>query len=306
MSQLRRTFRFAVILLVCTGHERCRLPTCSAEAAAKVAQPSPKLIRTIDTKPFAGGRQGVTDSESLAYSPQDDAFWIADDDGDAVHQFARKNGRFLMKVTAADLVRAFAEAGRCDNGTTTPCSCTKELETVACDSATGDVYVVNTVNDPKRNPPVDKQAIYRFRKQGAVLEYESWHPLPPGIRNEFAAMIFIDGRLYVGGRKELVEYDFRKRRFTELDSEQRPVPIFRSGQGAIVGLGYEGPNLWVLTAKKKLVKVDWEKKRELAVWDLATIPGVDLGVPKGLQVVSGEAYIVDGDSPHKIFVLRVP
>jgi hypothetical protein len=202
-----------------------------------------KLVRTIDTKPFSGGSVGVKDSESLAYCPQDDTFWIADDDGKAVYQFARSDGRFSMKVTAADLVTAFPGAGRCINEMSTPCFYTHELEAVACDPASGDIYIVNTVNDPKRNPPVDKQAIFKIRKDGTSVVYESWHPLPPGIKSKFNAIIVIDGTVYSGGGKTLVEYDFQRKAFARLDARENPLPVYTSQQGDIVGLGYESPYL---------------------------------------------------------------
>jgi hypothetical protein len=264
-----------------------------------------KLVRTIDTKPFAGGSQGVKDSESLAYSPQDDTFWIGDDDGKAVHQFARSDGRFIMKVTAANLLAAFPDAGRCVNETSTPCFYTHELEAVACDPANGDIYIVNTVNDPKRNPPVDKQAIFKIRKAGTSVVYDSWHPLPPGIKNNFNAIIVIDGTVYGGGDKVLVEYDFHRKAFARLDTQEKPTPVYTSKQGDIVGLAYESPYLWVLTSKKRIVKVNWKARSDVAVWDMAAVSGLKLRMAKGLQVVSGDFFVVDGDPPHKISVLRM-
>ena len=258
-----------------------------------------KLERTIDTKPFAGGSVGVRDSEKLTYCPQDDTFWIGDDDGNAVHQFARSDGRFIMKITAADLQTAFPGTGQIHTG---------ELETLACDPATGDLYVFNTVNDPKLDPPVDKQAIYKIRKHGAGVDYQGWHPLPHGIQNKFDAMVIIDRKIYAGGRTELVEYDYKGQSYPHLDSHGNPESAYSCKHGDIVGLGYEAPFLWVLAegAKKsaKIVKVDWRTKTEIAIGDLAGVPGMKLGRPKGLEVVSGGLYVVDGDAPHKIFVLR--
>jgi len=261
-----------------------------AQAAGKPAQISRDLVlvRTIDTKPFAGGSQGVSDSESLAYCPQDDTFWIGDDDGKAVHQFARSDGRFIMKVTAANLMAAFPAAGRCVSEKSTRCFYTNELEAVACNRATGDIYIVNTVNDPKLNPPVDKQAIFKIRKTGTSIVYDSWHPLPPGIKNKFDAIIVIDGALYGGGDKALVEYDFQRQNYARRDAQGNPTPVYTSRQGNIVGLGYESPYLWVLTSKKRIVKVDWGAKSDDAVWDLMSVPGVKLKLAKGMQAVLGE------------------
>lgn len=263
-----------------------------------------ELVNTIDTKPFAKGSHGLKDSESLTYSPQDDTFWIGDDDGKAVHQFAHPDGHFIMKVTAADIVAAFPGAGQCRNETGTDCSYTKEFETLACDPATGDIYIVNTVNDSKLNPPVDRQAIFKIRKVGASVAYQSWHPLPPEIKNKLDAIIIIDGRIYGGGDKLLVEYDFEKKNYASLDSQNNPTAVYKSKQGRIVGLGYEAPYLWILTTSKTIVKVDWRTKLDVGISNLASVPGVKLGLAKGLEVVAGEIYVVDGDPPHKIFVLR--
>ena len=210
-----------------------------------------------------------------------------------------------MKVTAADLVAAFHDAGRCTNGTATPCSYTNELETLACDPTNGALYIVNTVNDPKLNPPVDKQAMFKIRKAGNAIVYDGWHPLSPGIKNRLAALVVIQSKLYGGGGKALVEYDYEKQDYAELDARNNPRPVYTAQQGNIVGLGYEAPYLWVLTDKKQIVKVDWDAKTDVGVWDVESVPGVKLGLAKGLEAVSGELYVVDGDAPHKIFVLRM-
>lgn len=264
-----------------------------------------ELVRTIDTKPFSGGAQGVVDSESLTYCPQDDSFWIADDDGNAVYQFARADGRFIMKVTAANLVAAFPKAGKCQTDQGTRRSYVNELETLACDPASGSIYLVNTVNNPKQNPPVDKQAIFKFHKADGAIVYDSWHPLPPGIHNTLDALIVIEGKLYAGGGKALVEYDYERQNYAQPDSRGNPTPVYVSQHGDILGLGFESDFLWVLTSRKTIVKVDWKCKQDVGVGDLRAVPGVRLGQPKGLEVVAGDLYVVDGDPPHKIFALRV-
>ncbi|MBI2496806.1 MAG: glycoside hydrolase family 2 protein, partial [Opitutae bacterium] len=241
-------------------------------AAPAVAALGLTLVRTMATKPFAGGTAGVADSESLAYCPQDDTFWIGDDDGNAVHQFARIDGHFITKVTDDNLEAAFPGTGRIF---------THELETVACDPANGDLFVVNTVNDPKLSPPKDKQAIYRIRKDGAAIAYESWHPLPPGLQNKLDALVVIEGKLYAGGMMDLAEYDFSQRKYPHTDARGIPAPVFTSQHGYIVGLSYEAPYLWILTEGKqkeaKIVQVDWRTKTEITVTDLGTVSGVKLG-----------------------------
>lgn len=257
-----------------------------------------QLVRLLDTKPFAGGTDGVTDSESIAYRAQDDTLWLGDDDGNAVFQFARSDGRLIRNLRARDFQAAFPGAGRIH---------TNELETLACDPATGDIYVVNTVNDPKQNPPVDKQAIYRLRLQGGGVVFESWHPFPPGLQNKLDALVVIDGKLHTGGLTHLVVYDFQQQKYPFLNAQGMPKPVYTSTHGDIVGLSYAAPYLWILTEGKaksaKLVQVDWRTQTDVSVTDIATVPGFKLGKPKGLEVVGGEIHIMDGDPPHQVFVL---
>ncbi|MDA1049453.1 MAG: hypothetical protein O3C40_03100 [Planctomycetota bacterium] len=90
-----------------------------------------------------------------------------------------------------------------------------------------------------------------------------------------------------------------------LNARNNPRPVYTSQQGNIVGLGYAAPYRWVLTDTKQIVKVAWNAKADAGVWDVEGVPGVKLGLAKGLEAASGELYVVDGDAPHKIFVLRM-
>ena len=60
-----------------------------------------------------------------------------------------------------------------------------------------------------------------------------------------------------------------------------------------------------MPSSKQIVKVDWNTKTDAGVWDVESVPGVKLGLAKGLEAANGELDVVDGDAPHQIFVLRM-
>jgi len=260
--------------------------------------------RTIPTKPFEHSSVNVGDTESIVYVPGDDNLWLGDDNSMSVFEFDRRTGHFRSRLTATDIIEAFPEAGRCDDGDQDPrtqCSYTGELEVVAFDPASGTLFVFNTVNNPHLDPPVDKPAVFRLQKKhgrGRFLLVD-WRELSGG--RKFGPAVVIEGKLYLAIREGVVEYDIGRNRLADTDDQGNPRLLVTTTEGAIAGMAYDGSSLWLLTLRKKLVQVDWNAKQVVGSYDVAPF---EIAGPKGLAFGAGEFFLVDGNDPHLIHVLR--
>lgn len=260
--------------------------------------------RTIPTKPFEHSMVKVADTESIVYVPGDDNLWVGDDNSMTVFELDRRTGHFRSRVTAADILEAFPEAGRCDDGDRNPrtqCSYTKELEVLAYDPASGTLFVFNTVNNPHRDPPVDKAAVFRLQKKHGRGRFRlvDWRELSGGPK--YGPAVVIEGKLYLAIRQDVVEYDIGRNRLADTDDQGNPRPLVTITEGSIAGMAFDGSSLWILTGREKLVHVDWAAKEVTGSYDVAPF---GITTAKGLGFGAGEFFVVDGDHPNLIHVLR--
>ena len=231
------------------------------------------------------------DAESLAFVPEDDLFWLADDDLASLFSLQRSTGAFAGSIPSTALLAALPEAGLCDDGdgdVTTSCSYFDELESVAYDAPAQQLYVVNTVGEPRS----DKPAIFRLHKESCppCFAFDAWRPLPEG--RQYSASVVVNGALHLAIGRNLHAYDFSANRLAHSPAYVAP--------HSIVGLGSEGGRLWVLT-REALYKVDWATRRARATHNLAPY---SITTPKGIEVVGDTIYLLDGEPPHRILGLK--
>ena len=231
------------------------------------------------------------DAESLAFVPEDDQFWLADDDLASLFSLERSSGAPRESIPSTALLAALPEAGLCDDGdgdVTTSCSYFDELESVAYDTPAQQLYVVNTVGEPRS----DKPAIFRLHKEPCppCFAFDAWRPLPEG--RQYSASAVVNGGLHLAIGHNLHAYDFIANRLTASPAYVAP--------HTIVGLAFAGGWLWVLT-REVLYKVDWVTRRARATHDLTPFA---ITAPKGIQVVGDTIYLLDGDPPHRILGLK--
>lgn len=224
------------------------------------------------------------DASSLAYVPQDDAFWVTDDNLPGVHLITRAAGTFLRTIRDEEFESAFPDAV-CDDGDGDPataCSYTSEFEVATFDPATDSLYVINTVNDPMRVPPVDKAAIFRLIRQNCASCYafDAWQALPGGF--SYNGAIVINGQLWVADGAVLYAYDFAS---NAVDT-QTLLALPRN----VHGLAFDGLNLWA-QYNDEVGKYAWPSGVELARHDLSIFSVDD---PSGLEVVGGTIYVLEG------------
>lgn len=225
------------------------------------------------------------DAASLAYVPQDDTFWMSDDNLPGVHVIARGTGAFLDTIHSDDFLSAFPDAALCDDGDGNPatsCSYTNEFEVVAFDAAAESLYVINTVNNPTLVPPLQKPAIFRLVRQNCAtcFAFDAWRALPEGFAYNGAAVV--NGQLWVADGRELYVYDFA--------SNTVDIATQVSLPRNVRGLAFDGTNLWAQFADELGVH-EWPSGVELARHDLSVFSVDDLS---GLEVVGNTIYVLEG------------
>jgi hypothetical protein len=243
------------------------------------------------------------DAESLAFVPEDDAFWIADDNRPSIFQIDRSTGRYLSQLSAESIVAALPTAGMCDDGDGDPnttCSYVDEFEHVVYDRPRQRLYVLNTVNSEEIDPVVDKAAIFILKRGtcAGCFVPESWQPLPDDYHS--GPMGLIDGEIHVALANRIYRYDIDGNRLLTVDSANDSIPPVLEISGQIHDFQQEGMIVWVLHGQE-LVKVDRATGAEVARYG---IQGFGLGDPHGMQVVEGGIYVLDGTAPNPIYVFR--
>lgn len=239
------------------------------------------------------------DSEDLAYVPEDDGFWSADDDLPSIFEISRSDGSLRSRILATTIVESLPDAGQCDTGDpNSSCSYVDNFELVAYDRADGSLYVVNTVD----LAPDDAPAIFRLSKGSCTgcFDAEEWHPLPAG--TVYNGLVVADGNLYMAVRNRLYRYDFAAQQIATVDVNGDSLPPTYSVPSRIVGLSYDGVSMWILTKAGTLYQVDWaDPTAEPGVHELAPY---GLSLPRGLEVVGDTLYVLEGDSPNPLYIFQ--
>jgi hypothetical protein len=246
------------------------------------------------------------DAETLAYIPEDDVFWLADDDSPSIFAVDRATGVYRTRLAAADFVAAFPGAGTCDDGDNDPatsCSYVNEFEHVAYDPLAGALYVMNTVNSPQVTPMKDLPAIFKLRRGGCSLcwNFETWQAMP--VDAEFEGLVSIEGELFVAIGREVYRYDFEQNQALTTDADGDPLPPAFRAEARVERLHYDGVHLWVVLAGGQLKVIEWQTGTEVASYDLV---GLGVSTPKGVEVVANVLYVLEGDPPNPIWLFELP
>lgn len=252
------------------------------------------LENVLCTKPNPQG-----DGESLTYVPEDDDFWIADDNKNAIYDVDRRTGTYHSQITMETILEVLPDAGQCEDGDGDPntvCSYVHEIELLAYDPDGRSLYVVNTVN----TPAVDRPAIFRLTKESCVgcFAAESWQPLPTGF--SYRSIIVVEGQIYVALGGSIYAYDYDTNRVVTVDDGGNPLPPVYGTTSTMVALSFDGTFLWILTHSRVLYKVDWATRTELGSYEL---DGFGFSLPRGMEVVNDTIYVLEGDVPNPIYVV---
>jgi hypothetical protein len=244
------------------------------------------------------------DAESLEYVPEDDAFWLADDNGPSIFSVDRSTGAFLSRLTSAEFLAAFPSAAFCDDGDndpTTSCSYTDEFELLAYDRGAGALYVMNTVNDPDQIPIQDRPALFRLLRGGCsgCWAFDSWRALPPDA--DYDAIAVIEGDLYLAIGRDVYRYDYDTNRLMATNGQGDSLPPAFTATSNIQRLHFDGSHLWVVVSAQEVIQIDWQTRAEVARYEVGSF---GISVAKGVEALEGQLYVLDGDPPNPIYVFR--
>lgn len=248
------------------------------------------------TKPNA-----QTDGESLTWVPEDDAFWIANDNKVGIYQVDRRTGATLSAIGRNEFIAALPDAAICDDGDGDPnttCSYTNEFEQVAYDPGARILYVVNTVN----TTTADRPAIFRLAKGACAgcFTIQDWQPLPMG--PTYGALVLADGSILVAHRNRLYGYDWASNTVATVDASGDSLPPLYATPTDIAAVGFDGTAMWILTQRRLLHKVQWSTKTLLVQYDLGPF---SISTPKGLETIRDTIYVLEGDVPNPINVFTI-
>jgi hypothetical protein len=238
------------------------------------------------------------DGESLTYVPEDDKFWIADDNEESIYEVDRRTGAYGTQITQDMILAALPDAGQCDDGDGDPntaCSYVNEFELLAYDPAGRILYVVNSVN-----ASTDRPAIFRLTKGACAgcFTPESWQPLPVG--PTYWSIIVVAGQIYLALGNRLYAYDYEDNQVATVDEDGDSLPPAYATSSSMIALSFDGTYMWILTHSRMLHQIDWATRTEIQSYELDAF---GFSLPRGLEIVRDTIYVLEGDVPNPIYVL---
>jgi hypothetical protein len=238
------------------------------------------------------------DGESLTYIPEDDMFWIADDNQESIFEVDRRTGAYGSQITLDMILAALPDAGQCDDGDGDPdteCSYVSEFELLAYDPVGRILYVANSVNTP-----TDRPAIFRLTKGGCAgcFTPDSWQPLSVG--PSYRSVIVVAGQLYLALGDDIYAYDYDTNELATVDEDGDSLPPTYSTPSSVVALSFDGTHMWILTRNRVLHQVEWVTRSEVQNIELDAF---GFSLPRGLEIVNDTIYVLEGDVPNPIYVL---
>ena len=145
------------------------LASATPATAALPSKPTLKLERIVRTSPFAGSSTSVFDVEGLAYVARDNSVWLADDDGDAIHEVNASTGA-LKRTVGASLFDDVRRLGGTERATAARFG---DVESLAYDTVSDSLYIFSGSCCTVAALPT----AFRMTRSGSSLRLESWQPL---------------------------------------------------------------------------------------------------------------------------------
>jgi hypothetical protein len=132
-------------------------------------------------------RTSATDVEGIAYVPRDNSVWLADDDGDAIHELNADTGA-LRRTIGASSFGSVTRVGSSERATSARYG---DIESLAYDTVNDRLYVFSGSCCSAAAQPT----AFRLTRSGSRLALNSWQPLVPGTEYTAAGWNPADRRL---------------------------------------------------------------------------------------------------------------
>lgn len=257
----------------------------AGRASAATRAPT-DLDHVIHTTPFDESRVSMRDNEGSAYVPDDDALWLADDNGRRLYEVDASSGQHERTITPSDLSAVPQYGG----GPVAGVNRSTDLEAIAYDADTDSLFVFSG-----NNQPTDQPTAFRLTREDGSLELTDYQPLAPDSDFTAAAWNEADGTIYVGKEKTIRSYDY------EANTTGSPIRPIR-GVTDILGMDFspDGTELFVsqtvvppppAVREAELVSVDWESRD--VTWRFDLLPSGVLDA-RGVAYVDGALFVSDG------------
>ncbi len=240
------------------------------------------------------GLVGLRDAESIFYMPENNSFWVTDDNAHKIYEmdFTTKE---VKNIYTSSMLEDFSGICRDAQHQVIPnCQGLSDLEGIAYRQSDDTLFFF--VGHASSTP-----AIFRLTRNS--LE-ESFH-LGDNDANtvdfrvlgdlEYPASQYVEEEMIVAIGNQLFAYDF------ETNTLSSPVYTADISKYAnIYGLAYDSNNgvLWAVTSKNYLLKIDWSNKELLTEYQMADKDSIETynGVydTRGLEIINNELYILEG------------
>jgi PKD repeat protein len=245
------------------------------------SNPTLHLDRTIRTSPFVGSSVSMKDGEGSAYvGPPDDSLWLADDNGRSVYEVDPTTGALKRQISRT----AFEAAPKLDGGPAAGPNRSADLESMAYDDAHDVLYAFSGNCCTSTVLPT----VFRLlRDVAGTFQVESYQALPTVSDFTASAWNRGDGNVWVAKGRDIRTYTYPTNGLG---------PIVRvTNLTGILGLGFsdDGADLFAVTNKQRLVRVNWATRTIVPGWNFDLKPS---GVrdSRAVDLIGDQFYVLDG------------
>ncbi len=271
--------RWLLVLVALAVTPVTTLVTASSATAALPSRPNLSVERTVRTNPFASSSTRASDVEGIAYVARDNSVWLADDDGDAIHELNASTGALKRTIGAS----TFDDVRRLNGTERATVARFGDIESLAYDTVNDRLYVFSGSCCTAAALPT----AFRMQRSGSRLALESWQPLPPGTEFTAAGWNPADRRLYVGSGSQLRSYDYV--------SNTSGSPFSLAGVSNLLGVDFtdDGKDLFVAHSRTRVTRFSWPGRSAVSGWNIdLTQFGILEG--RGVEVVNERLWVPDG------------
>ncbi len=228
----------------------------------------------IQTKPFINTSVSVADGEGLCYVPEDDTFWVADDNGRAVHEVRRGTGHLIRRIKPE--FKSVVKIGSNELSGSDRC---KDIEAIAHNHEEQALYVFSA--ESASGIPT----CFRLIRECNSFRLDSWQPLTL----PFTGAAYNDGTIWVTNGRSIYSYDYGTNLYSLFHTFDESV------YGKFVfGLSfYQGDKVWMVTNLDKAFCIDWPSMTPVMEIELTQF---DIFDARGIEQIGSQVFIIDGYS----------
>jgi hypothetical protein len=249
------------------------------------------LNRVIQTSPFVGSAMTASDNEDIVYVRPDDAFWIADDNADAIDEVDRRTGALLAQIPQS----SFMTATQLNVGALAPQARTEDLEALAYDVTADVLYAFSGSTN-------GSPTVYRLTRDASHhFGVESWQPLPSEWTG--AAWRPADRLLYVANGAVFSTFDYA----TDTFGPSFSIPDLAK----VTGITFDPSNGDLIAVNQRLYRIAMDAHTIRSGWKALGLKDLGIEDSRGVALVDQQIFISDGSdtgtpgdaNDHAIFVI---